>query len=530
VLVTLDTVRADALSCYGARAHTTAALDALAREGVLYERAYSPVPITLPAHASLLTGLYPLRHGLRDNGIAALAPSVRTLAEAAREGGVQTAAFVGAVVLDRNLGLDQGFEVYDGPPLQRATSGHPFDRPASEVLAGARTWLEARDPARPFFLWVHLYDAHHPYTPRVPTAGTELERYLGEVRELDAELGAFLAFLRARALLDEAFLCVTADHGEAFGEHLELSHGPFCFETTLRVPLILRHPDGRDAGRRSRELVSLVDLAPTLAGALGVSLGSELDGRSLLAPATTSHGLYFESFAGHLAFDWSPLAGWIDDQGKYLHGSAPQFFELEADPGETRDLAGERDDLLRYRTAIGALAARPAHRGEGGAIDAELQAGIQGLGYAAFDATDGGFPHPLAPSDRPFPHAMVGAWRESMLAQEHLAQGRFEEAERLLLRLCAAEPTNPFLRLQLGTASMRLKKFQEAMDSLRPLLDAPVVRPQALFKLALCAERLGQREEAVRHLERALTLAPNERRYRERLEALRAGRPTGEDE
>jgi arylsulfatase A-like enzyme len=178
LLVTLDTTRADALSCYGERAGTTPEIDALAREGVLYERAFTSAPITLTAHASMLTGLAPPRHGLRDNGLAALDPAAHTLAEAARAAGIQTAAFVGAIVLDRALGLDQGFDVYDGPPARRSASGHPAERPARAVIDAALAWLDGRDRARPFLLWVHLYDAHHPYAPRraMPEKSTELER------------------------------------------------------------------------------------------------------------------------------------------------------------------------------------------------------------------------------------------------------------------------------------------------------------------------------------------------------------------
>jgi len=535
LLVTLDTVRADALSCYGERAGTTPGIDALAREGVLYERAFTSAPITLTAHASLLTGLAPPRHGLRDNGLAALDPAANTLAEAARAADVQTAAFVGAVVLDRALGLDQGFDVYDGPPARRSQSGHPTERPARDVIDAALTWLGARDRARPFFLWVHLYDAHHPYTPRraLPEKSTELERYLVEVSEMDAELGRLFAWLRAEHLLEQTLVCVTADHGEAFGEHQELTHGAFCWNTTLQVPLVIRHPDGRRAGERTHELVSLVDVAPTLAEALGALFPADIDGRSLLAPhAENERGAYFESYAGYLAFGWSPLAGWIDEQGKYVHGSRPEFYDLAQDPGEEHDLAGESpaETLDHFRRAIAAIAGRPALAGRAGEVDDELRARIQDLGYAAFDATGGAFPDPLEPNQRPSPHAMVAAWRESLLAQERLNRGRFDEAAEALRRLLAADPGNFFLRGQLATALMRLKKHAEAMDVLRPLLDAPRVPPQILYKLGVCALRLGRRDEAARFLAQAVELAPDEVRYRAKLEEIQSGAPGREED
>jgi arylsulfatase A-like enzyme/Tfp pilus assembly protein PilF len=535
LLVTLDTTRADALSCYGARSGTTPELDALAREGVLYERAYTCAPITLAAHASILTGLVPLRHGLRDNGMAALDPAAHTLAEAAHAAGVQTAAFVGAVVLDRALGLDQGFDVYDGPPAQRSQSGHPTERSAKNVIDSALAWLDGRDRARPFFLWVHLYDAHYPYAPKraLPEKSTELERYLAEVSEMDAELGRLFAHLGAENVLGDTLVCVTADHGEAFGEHQEVTHGAFCWNTTLHVPLLIRFPDGRRAGEHERELVGVVDLAPTLAEELGTTLGPDIDGRSLLAPrAGEGGGVYFESYAGYFAFGWSPIAGWIDERGKYVHCSRPELYDLAQDPGEEHDLAaGAAPELLEhFRGAIAAVAAKPALVGKSGTIDGALRAQIQDLGYAAVDAEESAIPPPLAPDQRPSPHAMVGAWRESMLAQELMNRGRFEEAATKLHALLADDPGNGFLRGVLATALMRLKRHQEAFDVLLPLLEAPRVQPQTCYKLGVCALKLGRREEAARYLERAVELAPDEARYREKLAAVRSGKGAAEED
>ena len=531
LLVTLDTVRRDALSCYGERADTTPELDRLAREGVLFERAFTTAPITLTAHASLLTGLYPLRHGVRDNGIATVAPAAETLAERARAAGAQTAAFVGAVVLDRAFGLEQGFDLYDDPPPQQGV-GHPGERPASEVVDAALQWLAARDRTRPFFLWLHCYDAHHPYTPRTPLApgASELERYLAEVRELDAEMGRLFAALRADGTLDETVVAVTADHGEAFGEHQELTHGPFGWNTTLAIPLIVRFPDGARAGERSRRLVSLVDLAPTLAEALGTRMPDDIDGRSLAAPE--GDGLYFETYAGYLSLGWSPLSGWIDERGKYVHASRAEFFDLARDPHEEDDLLAELEPqaLEGYRARIGALAGRPAlHVGEG-VVDEELKRGIQGLGYAAFDATGGALPHPLEPIDLPAPHDMAGPWRESMLAQERFNQGRHEEAAAIWTRLLEKNPRNGFVRLSLATALMRLKRHAEAVTVLEPMLADAVVQPQVHYRLGISLEKLGRHAEALEHLERAVALAPRETRYREKLEALRTGRGGREED
>lgn len=251
LLITLDTTRADALGAYGRLPSVTPHLDRLAAEGVVYEHAYTVAPLTLPAHASMLTGLYPPRHGVRDNGVAGLAQSAVTLAERARAAGFQTAAFLGAVVLDQGFGLEQGFERYDTPA--RSFYGGPSmgyaERPAAEVAGLVASWLAERDKDRPFLLWAHLWDAHAPYEPpealRQRAGG---DAYLGEVAACDVAVGRLCAALAAEGLEDSTLIVVVGDHGESFSEHDEISHGPYVWNTTLQVPLLLRLPDGDKAG------------------------------------------------------------------------------------------------------------------------------------------------------------------------------------------------------------------------------------------------------------------------------------------
>jgi arylsulfatase A-like enzyme len=399
LLVTLDTTRADALSCYGARAHTTVALDALAREGVLYERAYSPVPITLPAHASLLTGLVPLRHGVRVNGEHALAEEARTLAEAARAAGLATAAFVSADVLAPAFGLAQGFEHYsvvDAPRAARGAGGQ--ERPAAATVDAALAWFAARDPARPYFLWVHLFDAHAPYAPPAELARDFSTPYLAEVAAMDHALARLFAALDGSGAGERPFVLVVGDHGEAFGEHGEDGHGLTCQEATLRVPLLARWPDGRRAGERSQELVGVVDVAPTVAEALGLALGEGLDGRSFFRESLPEgRGLYFESYQAWYTRGWSPIAGWLDAQGKYAHSSAPEFHDWRADPGEARDLVGERD-VRPYLSALARVVAlprlTPVEPGEA------ARSAVAALGYGSAEPGALLFPEPLEPGTR----------------------------------------------------------------------------------------------------------------------------------
>jgi arylsulfatase A-like enzyme len=262
LLITIDTLRADSVGAYGAANAQTPALDGLARDGARFERAWAPAPITLPSHASLLSGRYPTAHGSRHNGMAVSA-SIPTLATALNDAGFATAAFVSAFPLDRRFGLARGFDVYDDE-LPRTTDGRPLnERPGAQTVDRAIEWLRARSESR-LFLWVHLFDPHAPYG--TPDAGTSVQaRYAQEVTAADREVGRLLSALGDRAA--STLVVATADHGEAFGEHGETGHSIFVYDTTLRVPLVLRGP-GIPPGRVVADDVSLVDVPPTLGRSL----------------------------------------------------------------------------------------------------------------------------------------------------------------------------------------------------------------------------------------------------------------------
>ena len=282
VLITLDTTRVDALGCYGGPAGLTPHLDGLAADGVVFDNAHTVTPLTLPSHASMLTGLTPLRHGVRINGSQALGEEASTLAERARDAGVQTAAFVSSVVLGREFGLDQGFEHWDQPRAGSAPlANYTEERAAGATVANAVRWLAERDTERPFLLWVHLYDPHAPYAP--PPAYVERaggDAYRGEVAWMDDAIGTLLAALRADDAWSRCTVLVASDHGEGLGEHGEPTHGYFLFESTMRIPLLLRAP-GLAAGRSSRT-VGVSDVFPTLQAALGLPPRAGIDGVSLL--------------------------------------------------------------------------------------------------------------------------------------------------------------------------------------------------------------------------------------------------------
>lgn len=515
LLVTLDTTRADALGWHWDGDSVTPHLDELAREGMVFERAYTSAPITLPSHASMLTGLYPPRTGVRNNGLRPLPQSAETLAERARAAGIQTAAFVGAVVLDPAFGLAQGFEHYDVPASRPGGASSHFDeRPAGEVVDAALAWLRTRDRERPFFLWLHLFDPHAPYAP--PPAFRD-ERfgnaYYGEVAYADAELGRLLGELRSEGALASTTVLVVADHGEAFGEHGELSHATYCYEPTLHVPLLLRRHDRAGAGTRRGELASVADVHPTLSDALGLEALDGLDGKSLfhLRPPE-ERGLYFESYYAWQAYGWSPLAGWLDEDGKYLHSARPQFFDLRADPAEERDLAGERD-LRASRDAIAKLFELPALAlAEANGIDAELVQRIQALGYAGVGDAQAEVPHPLAPSDRPSPASRANEHRALMLAVLAANEQRWADAEELCEQVLVADPSNPAALEQVATARIEQGDFAGAIAPLQTLLRGEDGRANLLYNLAISYWQVGRLDEAAEVLRRVARLAPREPR------------------
>lgn len=493
LLVTIDTLRADRLGCYGDAAARTPNADALARAGVLFEAAYTPVPITLPAHASILTGLLPPAHGVRGNGAFALGPGPATLAEAFKARGRRTAAFIGGFPLSRRFGTARGFDHYDDTVEKTPGVHYEFaERRGADVAAAAREWLAAQ--TGPVLVWVHLFDPHAPYDP--PEAFRNGDPYRGEVASADAALGALLAAWDARP--GPSVVALTADHGEAFGEHGEESHSLFVYDTTLRVPLILRGA-GLPSGRRVAAAVGLTDLAATLVELAGGG-GPTLPGRSLVAalqgPLRSS--LYAETLAPRLDFGWSELRAWRDGRYKYIRAPRPELYDVAADPGEKDDLSARQPEVLaRMSAALDSALATSGESSTPRAVEPEAAERLRALGYAVGPGGRGSGADPkdvvevalrLARAGGPFPS--------------------FEAAARAYKEIAALDPPNPLVNFRLADALLRAGRAGESVAYYKKVLAAGPRNAEPHVGLATAYAELGHLDKARAVLEQGLAVDP----------------------
>ena len=520
LLVTLDTLRADRLGSYGRPGAGTPHLDALAAAGVRFDQAQAAVPLTLPSHATMLTGLLPPRHGLRDNGEGALPGDVATLAGHLRSAGYRTGAFVGAFVLDHRYGLARGFERYDDE-IPRVPGRLDAERPGSVVVDRALAWLAEPDPARrPFFAWVHLFDAHAPYAPPEPYA-TRFpgDPYQAEVALVDAQVGRLHAALRERRDGARTLIVVAGDHGESLGAHGELTHGLFLYQSTLRVPLLLVAP-GVVPARAAAEPVGLADLAPTVAALLGVPLAVSVDGRdlssALMAGAEPPRADLYAETRYPASFGWAPLAAIRRNGSKFVEAPRPELYDLAADPAELRDLrADRRREAADLAAALAALA-QPERSAAPAAADAESRALLQSLGYAAPAAAPSGGPG-RDPKDA------VALFRGFEEAHRDQGAGRLELAATKLAPLVAADPRNPVFRAAYGRVLRDLGRLGEAVSLYREAAALAPRDPQVWYELATALQAAGQGDEARRALEQVLRHDPARPEARNALAVTLAG-------
>jgi choline-sulfatase len=521
VLITLDTTRADRMGFLGSKRGLTPNLDALAKQSVVFSRAYSHVPLTAPSHATILTGTYPQFSHLRDMGNP-LAKDLPYLPDVLRQYGYHTAAFVGSQILDPKsvaaLGFDRGFEVYDAGFHSRAPGEDRYqsvERRAGVVVARAVAWLGRRQSA-PFFLWVHLYDPHDPYDPPAPFKAKYRDSpYDGEIAYADFEVGKLLAALRADGLYDSTVIAVAADHGEAFGEHGEQTHGVFLYDETIHVPLLVKFAAGRPASIRIDVRVGLVDLAPTILQAVGIKPPTAMQGASLMElvrpdskGGAADRPAYAETDYPFRAFGWSPLRAWR--AGKYLYVDAPrrELYDQMADPGASRNLADNSTavadtmasqlDEFHRKTSSNA----PAQAG----ITPDQAEQLQALGYitSEFGKSEAGkIPTGPDPKEKV---QIANLLHQGLLDME---DEHFKDAIPQLQKVLKDQPNVGLANLELGRAYNGLGNYSEALAWLRKAVELTPESGRAHYELGVALAETGDWTGAATQLEVAVAHAPD---------------------
>lgn len=532
LLITLDTVRADHLGIYGDRAARTPNLDALARQGVWFEHAFTTVPLTLPSHAAILTGTYPFDNGVRFQPGFRLDDRLPTLATILDRAGYATGAVLGSSILDRRFGLARGFQAYDDQvsgAVAEEYAGLPASkRSAAEVVRRGWAWLEAErrhSAGRPFFLWLHFYDAHLPYLPHRGANGNFPATYDGEIAYIDASLGRFFADLQRAGLYDNTAIFVVADHGEGLGDHGESTHGFFIYDSTIRVPLIVKAPGAGPHGDRGAgpaqandELASTVDIAPTALRLLGLPVPAEMQGTPRLA-AVLGRGrdadapAYAETFFPLLSMGWNPLRALISGPSgrlmKYIEAPRPELYDLSRDPRETRDLAATQqaransmlaalDDFVRARAPRQAPDSRMP-------VDAATARLFSSLGYAG--AVRGGTP--VFVTNLPDPKDRVHEEEAILTALRTYEAHDYPRAMRQLHAILASDSRQPMALDALGTIQFAEHDFNAARATYGELIAAAPYYSTAYAELAHTEALLGHRAEAERLYRKNFALDPS---------------------
>lgn len=502
VLISIDTTRADAVGVYGNREVDTHAIDRLARNGAIFLRHMSNVPLTLPSHASMLTGLLPAENGIHDNNGYTLSRNTRTLASIFQERGYNTAAFVGSAVLNHRFGIDRGFSVYDDLfGVSTETRQPRAERDAAETTRKAMAWLQ-RSINAPFFLFVHYYDPHAPYHPPGEYANRFKNPYLGEISFVDDQIERVLTALQP--VKNKTVIAIVSDHGEGLGDHGELEHGLFLYETTLHVPFIVAGPSIRP-GYTIQDLTSICDIAPTLLDLAGIHTTQSFDGRSLVpllhGGQLSERPVISETFYP-MQMSWSPLFALSSGEMKYIQAPLSELYNLAKDPGETGNLLPEHrasaqplaDRINKYRAA--SLAGRKQEH-----TSPELEEQLRSLGYLSGGSTS------LDPDTLPDPKANIAVWKLVEKSKFLSMEGKNDEAFSLMKEALKLETKNGALYdaaarcVYNSDPSAAAEMWQKAVN-----LDSH--NSAYHHSLARCYKALGKTDNALQEEELALEIEP----------------------
>ena len=516
-LVTIDTLRADHVHCYGYERIQTPALDGLARDGIRFTQAFTPSPITNSSHASILTGLLPSAHGVTDfaRPLATVQP---TWAELLKKKGYETGAFIGAVILDSKVlapGLDRGFDFYDNFPEHPQTKSRwgRVERRGPDVVKRAEAWRDAH-PGGPHFVWVHLYDPHDPYEPPPPYSKLYKDRlYDGEIAFADAALANFVEYLKQRGRYDNSLIIVVGDHGEGLGEHKEQTHGIFLYDSTLHVPLIIKMPGG-NTGKVIQSQVRTTDILPTVLDVLNISSHERFDGESLkpyFEGTEMADRTVFGETDYPLHFGWAPLRAIRTEGFKFVEAPRPELYDLRADPGEVKNSYAPWDATVqKFRKTLADLRARiPSPAPSAGAVGVGTLDELRALGYlGAADA--GSSTNVPEPSLLPDPKDKIDEQNLLHAAMMAAEDGHSSEARAALEKVLDLNPKSETALLQLGELELQAGTYAKASEYLKRARELRPEDSTAAFYAGQALEKAGDLAGARDALEAAVKIAPRQ--------------------
>jgi len=516
ILITIDTVRADHVGCYGYKDIQTPTLDALAHDGIVFERAVSQVPLTWPSHAVILTGNYPFQNGVQDFTGTPLDQRFRSVAQAFRQNGYATGAVVSAFVLDRSWGLARGFDFYDDAFAPEAFANRDLglvDRRAGESVDRALIWLK-KHSQRPFFFWLHLYDPHSSYDPPEPFHSQyKGHLYDGEIAYADRELGRLVAWLKSAQLYRSSLIVFLSDHGESLGEHGEQEHGFFVYNATVHVPMIVKPPAGSGIRAvRNPRVVETTAVAPTLLEAAGIhdGMNGQIQSSSLIStPGGGDEPAYSETFYPFSSFGWSPLHGLESSRYHYIDAPQPELYDLNADPEEKNNVAAQQTAMVavfkdKLQKLLRSRPYSPTSESTSGLTPDALDK-LRALGYVAYRS-------PVAAeslaSGLPDPKSKLWELNSILQAEDALRAGDIDKGRSLLLQVREKDPEMYVVPFVLGEAALGQKHWEEAESELSRCLELNPHFDQAMLGLARALIFLGKVEEAKRWDKSAIQYNP----------------------
>lgn len=509
VLISIDTLRADHLPVYGYTKVRTPNIDALAREGVLFEHAWSHAPQTLPAHTSILSGQLPFEHGVRDNVGFTVKRGQWFIQGALKSQGWPTGGFVSAYVIRAATGINQGFDVYDSqmPPVSSERAIGQVQRDGGQTLAAAMKWLDTLDSTKPFFLFVHFYEPHKPYEP--PPRYASYAPYDGEIAYADELVGRLLDRLKSGGVYQRAMIVLLADHGEGLGDHGEQEHGLFLYQETTHIPLIIKLP-GSHPARRVAAPVQQIDVAPTILDFAGTPRQPQLHGRSL-RPLLEGTGtipevpIYSEALYSRYHFGWSELYGLTDSRYHFIRAPRDELYDLQRDPHESASIAGGRPQVRQAMRGVLDSIISNTPISAPGSVDEQDRQRLAALGYVG---TGSAVPLSMPGDSLPDPKDKIQVLEKYRRAADLAGEYKFAQATTLYRELLVADPEMTDVWLQLAEVYVRQGLTEDAVRAYQEVIKRNPKDAGSLLGAAGGLLRLGQTEDARKHAELALSVAP----------------------